>query len=63
LPIDGGWRSKTVKRADGRNLRKQTFYLDATVSQRLAQHCAKYQYEQSKAVERAVLALLDACGD
>jgi hypothetical protein len=52
-----------VRRVDGRELRKQTFYLDASISQRLAQHCAKYRYEQSKAVERAVLALLEACGD
>jgi len=57
------WRSKTVRRADGRELRKQTFYLDASISQRLAQHCAKYHYEQSTAVERAILALLEACGD
>lgn len=57
------WRSKTVRRADGRELRKQTFYLDAAISERLAQHCAKYHYEQSTAVERAVLALLEACGD
>jgi hypothetical protein len=61
--VDGGWRSKTVKRADGRQLRKQTFYLDAAISHRLAQHCAKYRYEQSTAVERAVVALLEACGD
>jgi hypothetical protein len=61
--VDGSWRSKTVRRVDGRELRKQTFYLEAGVSQRLAQHCAKYRYEQSKAVERAVLALLEACGD
>jgi hypothetical protein len=60
---EGGWRSKVVRRVDGRELRKQTFYLDAGTSQRLAVHCAKYHYEQSKAVERAVLALLEACGD
>jgi hypothetical protein len=60
---EGNWRTKTVRRVDGRELRKQTFYLDASISQRLAQHCAKYHYEQSKAVERAVLALLEACGD
>ena len=60
---DASWRSKTVRRVDGRELRKQTFYLDAGISHRLALHCAKYHYEQSKAVERAVQALLDACGD
>lgn len=63
IGIDTAWRSKTVRRVDGRELRKQTFYLDVNVSRRLANHCAKYHYEQSRAVERAILALLDACGD
>lgn len=60
---EGAWRSKTVKRVDGRELRKQTVYLDAALSHRLTMHCAKYHYEQSKAVEHAILALLEACGD
>jgi len=59
----GGWRSKTVRRTDGRELRKQTFYLDASISRRLTQHCSRFQYEQSRAVERAVLALLESSGD
>jgi hypothetical protein len=48
------WRRKTLRRADGRELRKQTFYLDAELSHRLMVTCASHQYEMSEAIEEAV---------
>jgi hypothetical protein len=48
------WRRKTLQRADGRELRKQTFYLDAELSHRLMVTCAEKQYELSEAIEEAV---------
>jgi hypothetical protein len=48
------WRRKTLQRADGRELRKQTFYLDAELSHRLMVACAAQQYELSEAIEEAV---------
>lgn len=48
------WRRKTLRRSDGRELRKQTFYLDAELSHRLMVRCAERQYELSEAIEEAV---------
>jgi hypothetical protein len=48
------WRRKTLVRADGRELRKQTFYLDAELSHRLMVTCAAHQYDLSEAIEEAV---------
>lgn len=48
------WRRKTIQRADGRELRKQTFYLDAELSHRLAVLCAQRQFDLSEAIEEAV---------
>jgi hypothetical protein len=48
------WRRKTLVRADGRELRKQTIYLDAELSHRLMVTCAQNQYELSEAIEEAV---------
>jgi hypothetical protein len=48
------WRRKTLRRADGRELRKQTFYLDAELSHRLMVTCAASQYDLSEAIEEAV---------
>jgi hypothetical protein len=48
------WRRKTVQRADGRELRKQTFYLDVELSHRLMMACAAKQYDLSEALEEAV---------
>lgn len=48
------WRRKTLQRTDGRELRKQTFYLDAELSHRLMVACAASQYDLSEAIEEAV---------
>jgi len=48
------WRRKTVLRADGRELRKQTIYLDAETSHRLKVVCAERQYDVSEAIAEAV---------
>lgn len=48
------WRRKVVRRADGRELRKQTFYLDAELSHRFLIACAERQYDLSEAIEEAV---------
>jgi hypothetical protein len=48
------WRRKVVQRSDGRELRKQTFYLDADLSHRFTLACAERQYELSEAIEQAV---------
>jgi hypothetical protein len=48
------WRRKTLLRADGRELRKQTIYLEAELSHRLMVACAEKQYELSEAIEEAV---------
>lgn len=48
------WRRKTLVRTDGRELRKQTFYLDAELSHRLMVTCAANQYDLSEAIEEAV---------
>ena len=48
------WRRKTMFRADGRELRKQTFYSDAELSHRLMVTCASKQYDLSEAIEEGV---------
>jgi len=48
------WRRKTLRRSDGRELRKQTFYLDAELSHRLMVRCAEREYDLSEAIEEAV---------
>jgi hypothetical protein len=48
------WRRKTLLRSDGRELRKQTIYLDAELSHGLMIACAEKQYELSEAIEEAV---------
>ena len=48
------WRRKTLLRSDGRELRKQTIYLEAELSHRLMVACAEKQYELSEAIEEAV---------
>jgi len=48
------WRRKTLVRTDGRELRKQTIYLDAELSHRLTIACAENQYDLSEAIEEAV---------
>ena len=45
---------KTVCRADGRELRKQTVYLEAALSRRLAVHCAEQGLDMSQAVAAAL---------
>jgi len=48
------WRRKTLRRSDGRELRKQTFYLEAELSHRLMVRCAEREYDLSEAIEEAV---------
>lgn len=48
------WRRKTLVREDGRELRKQTIYLEAELSHRLMVTCAQNQYELSEAIGEAV---------
>jgi hypothetical protein len=56
------WRRKTMLRADGRELRKQTFYLDAELSHRLMVTCASIEYDLSEAIEEGVNLWLKAKG-
>ncbi|NOU32061.1 MAG: hypothetical protein HOO96_29505 [Polyangiaceae bacterium] len=48
------WRRKVLHRADGRELRKHTFYLDAELSHQLTVTCAQREYDLSEAIEEAV---------
>jgi len=52
-------RRKTVARADGRVLRKQTVYLEAELARRLAVYCAANGMDISEAVARAVDKLME----
>ncbi|MFI5296742.1 MAG: hypothetical protein ACHREM_01480 [Polyangiales bacterium] len=58
----GRWRRKTVQRTDGRELRKQTFYLDVALSHRLNVACAAQQYDLSEAIGEAITAWLETNG-
>lgn len=53
-------RRKTVRRVDGRVLRKQTIYLEAELARRLAVHCAANGQDISEAVAVAVEGMLAA---
>jgi len=48
------WRRKILHRADGRELRKHTFYLEAELSHQLTVTCAHREYDLSEAIEEAV---------
>ena len=54
-PVSG---RKVQPRTDGREMRKQTFYLEADLSRRLAVYCAKTGKDQSAGVAAALSAFL-----
>ena len=47
-------KRKTVHRADGRELRKQTIYFETALAKRLAVHCAETEEDLSVVVAAAV---------
>ncbi len=57
-PAERPGRRKTVHRADGRVLRKQTIYLEAELARRLAVHCASHEQDISEVVAQAVEGML-----
>jgi hypothetical protein len=52
-------KRKTVRRADGRELRKQTIYFETALAKRLAVHCAETGEDMSMVVAAAVTHWLD----
>jgi hypothetical protein len=52
-------KRKTVRRADGRELRKQTIYFETALAKRLAVHCAETDEDMSTVVAASVTHWLD----
>src|SRR5688500_16312422 len=59
LEVEAPKGTKVIRRADGREVRKQTLYLPKELSRRLSAYCAKAQRSMSEVVEGALLTLLD----
>lgn len=49
----------TVKRADGRTLRRTTFYVDEKLHKRLRLYCAEHNFDMSSVVADALNIHLD----